>query len=225
MKTEGYHRFSFMFERGGWGEGCSAVTCNSTTRCHCIQHTAILIILENCICCYLIVDFVLLHRLSLMWNGIVLICFIIDLVTAVLKGAILIRLLLLLIILLLYVVVVLTDYCYVDIFIQGAVSLCHCANVLSRIFFCDIRERESGSCSFFCVVQQSCSSSISAALVKNFTPRDHRWRETFNTAYQIQSLALNNTCILGYYDFLHIYDTKTHVAKSYNVVKAQSFLL
>ena len=36
MTTEGDHRFSFMF--GGWGEGCSAATCNFTTRCHSILH-------------------------------------------------------------------------------------------------------------------------------------------------------------------------------------------
>ena len=30
----GAHRFSVMFGWGGWGEGCSAATCNFTTRCH-----------------------------------------------------------------------------------------------------------------------------------------------------------------------------------------------
>ena len=39
MTTEGFHRFCFMFGRGGWGEGCSAATCNFTTRCHYILHT------------------------------------------------------------------------------------------------------------------------------------------------------------------------------------------
>ena len=32
--SEGCHRFSFRFGRGGWGEGNSAATCNVTTRCH-----------------------------------------------------------------------------------------------------------------------------------------------------------------------------------------------
>ena len=39
MTTEDYHRFSVMFGRGGWGEGCSAATCNFTTRCHWILHS------------------------------------------------------------------------------------------------------------------------------------------------------------------------------------------
>ena len=39
MTTEGFHRFSFMFGRGGSGQGCSAATCNFTTRCHSILHT------------------------------------------------------------------------------------------------------------------------------------------------------------------------------------------
>ena len=39
MTTEGYHRFSFMFGRWGWGEGCSAATCNFNFRCHLILHT------------------------------------------------------------------------------------------------------------------------------------------------------------------------------------------
>ena len=38
MTTEGYHRFS-SFGSGGWGEGCSAATCNFTTRCHWILQT------------------------------------------------------------------------------------------------------------------------------------------------------------------------------------------
>ena len=29
-----YHRFSFMFGWGGWGERYSAATCNFATRCH-----------------------------------------------------------------------------------------------------------------------------------------------------------------------------------------------
>ena len=36
--TEGCHRFSFMFGRGGWGEGYSAAIFNFTTRCHQFLH-------------------------------------------------------------------------------------------------------------------------------------------------------------------------------------------
>ena len=41
MTTEGYHRFSFMFGRGGGGEGYSAATGNFTIRFHYILHTQV----------------------------------------------------------------------------------------------------------------------------------------------------------------------------------------
>ena len=40
VQTEGYPRFYLMLGRGGWGEGYSPATCNCTTRCHYILHTA-----------------------------------------------------------------------------------------------------------------------------------------------------------------------------------------